>query len=358
MAPHLQRPTDNPTQHQGHDDAGHPHPHQHNPHVRSTLQPRKSAPLYPAHTFSLSPTYHKWVKLTALDLHALVLHLPYTGQGIYHHLNHPIRFVYLCGIVTAIEFPHPRFVIFTLDDGSGRVVDVKVERFAPGEKEADKVAGSGTIVDGMKVGRECSEVGCGLEHLFLGGEVVRTGTVIKAKGVIETFRGMYQLLLKRASVVKSMAEEVEVWKSYADFVESTISKPWVLSEASIKKSKTESRERARNEERSRRERERRLKSRKTKRREWEMKMREWEERQEVKRLEEARVLDGNPLDRPGWQPLRPNDNDCERDSVQTIEDALPKQRRPESSGESKWFHSMGKKRRRSKDFDKGRRRKR
>lgn len=54
------------------------------------------------------------------------------AQNIYFHLNHPIQYVYLCGPVAGIEvFSNKagsrKFISLTLDDSSGRTIEILVE---------------------------------------------------------------------------------------------------------------------------------------------------------------------------------------------------------------------------------------
>ena len=190
-------------------------------------------------------------------------------------------------------------------------MDVKVERFIDEAAGIGKVGQGGiakgeTAVGGLRVGR-CADIACALEHLILDDICLRPGILLKARGTICTFRSSNQLLLMRASLVKSTAEEIEVWTKYAEFVDSTLSTPRELSEEEVRKCEEESRVRAREEEKLRREEARKKKARREERRMYEQKKRKYDERQEKKLREEVRELDGNALDRPGWKPLKTSD---------------------------------------------------
>ncbi|KAK4691823.1 hypothetical protein P7C71_g5261, partial [Lecanoromycetidae sp. Uapishka_2] len=78
---------------------------------------------YPAYCFSLSPTYNTWARLTAADVHALHERPGFEGQKLYFHLNHPIKWVRLVGVIVAFEIL-PTLWIMILDDSSGATIEL------------------------------------------------------------------------------------------------------------------------------------------------------------------------------------------------------------------------------------------
>lgn len=208
----------------------------------------QAAPVHNAKYFFGSPTYNKWVKLTAADIHALheipgfegkqpvpclsfyykykQLIISFTGQKIYFHLNHPIRFVYLVAPIVAIQdIPNTKFFILTLDDSSNACIDVKIEREDAAKVDADST--SNTTVPNLDI-----NVAFGYDsEIKIDGQKVDIGSVIKAKCTVGSFRGVKQLELKRCGVMKDTTEEVAAWESMAEFKRDVLAVPWTLSTA-------------------------------------------------------------------------------------------------------------------------------
>jgi hypothetical protein len=161
--------------------------------------------------------YHK--KLT------ISFSLP-TGQNVYFHLNHPIRFVYLVAPIVAIQdIPNTKFFIFTLDDSSGSCIDVKIERKDPAKFDVDST--SNTTVPNLDI-----DVAFGYDsEIKIDGQIVDIASVVKVKCTIGSFRGVKQLELKRCSFIKDTTEEVAAWGSMAQFKRDVLSGPWILDAA-------------------------------------------------------------------------------------------------------------------------------
>lgn len=175
--------------------------------------------------FDASPTWFAWNHLTAADVAALRTEPGFEGQHIYFHLNHPIHFVRLVGLLSYVEIKAGRYLLLTLDDGSGACIEVKTtlrERKAGDHAEYP----SNTLVDNVDV-----HVELGLPALRINNEPVEIGTVIKAKGTIDTFRNTRQLKLERIWVVKDTNEEVKAWAETAKWKRDVLSRPWNLTQA-------------------------------------------------------------------------------------------------------------------------------
>jgi len=202
-------------------------PHQNGSHHdRNTLDhaPNTSAhTIYPARYFPSSPTYFAWNKLTATDLTLLRTHPGFEGQKIFFHLNHPIRFVRLVGLVVDLNVVGGKYILVTLDDGSGTCVDVKTE--CREEREGAPMGPSNTVVDNLDLRQRVGR----FPWLVVGGAVVDIGTVIKVKGTIDSFRGARQIKLERIWVVKDTNEEAKCWAETALWKREVLSQPWVLS---------------------------------------------------------------------------------------------------------------------------------
>ncbi|KAH0384258.1 hypothetical protein KCU92_g4627, partial [Aureobasidium melanogenum] len=211
----------------------------------------QAAPIHNAKYFYASPTYDKWVKLSAADVHALRevpgfegnhrlfalqslepseleltnFSFAFTGQNVYFHLNHPIRFVYLVAPVVAIqEIPNTKYLILTLDDSSGSCIDVKIQRRKDPAK-LDPDGTSNTTVANLDIDTPFH----GDTEIKVDGQVVDIATVLKVKCTIGSFRGVKQLELKRCNVIRDTTEEVAAWEAMAQFKRDVLAKPWMLS---------------------------------------------------------------------------------------------------------------------------------
>ncbi|CAD0113574.1 unnamed protein product, partial [Aureobasidium uvarum] len=197
--------------------------------TRSGRGTRTAIPAVPVHNakyFFASPTYNKWVKLTAADVHALREVPGFEGQYVFFHLNHPIRFVYLVAPVVAIqEIPNTKFLILTLDDSSGSCIDVKIERVDSARIIPDST--SNTTVANVNIDTPFNSN----TEVKIDGQVVDIATVLKVKCTIGSFRGVKQLVLKRCNVIKDTTEEAAAWESLAHFKRDVLAKPWMLDAA-------------------------------------------------------------------------------------------------------------------------------
>ncbi|KAI9697143.1 MAG: hypothetical protein M1820_007878 [Bogoriella megaspora] len=224
---------------------------------------RKKAYIYPAWCFSASPTYNTWVKFTAADVHRLqkakggfegiestlatcvsiAAAKNYKGQKLYFWINHPIRFVRLVGPIIAIDDVNPRYTIITIDDGSGATISLKIIRRSVEDEDNPVDCPNNTEVPNMNI-----VANVGTFELVLDGTLLDIGTVVKAKGRLEEFRGVKQLELKRLSIVESTDEEAQAWAELAKFRKAVLSKPWHLSKTEIEELKEESAEARRKKE--------------------------------------------------------------------------------------------------------------
>jgi acyl-CoA hydrolase len=154
------------------------------------------------------------------------------GQHVYFHGNHPIRYVYLCGIVLQFELAPgagaTKYALLMLDDGSGRAIEVKIPRRQKRDQEGGEVFPSNTFIDNLNV-----HASLGLASLFIDNKPVHVGTIIKVKGTIAFFRNR-QIELKRVFLVKDTNEEVMYWASLAQFRRDVLAQPWVLTHAQMK----------------------------------------------------------------------------------------------------------------------------
>jgi len=200
------------------------------------------APLtfYPAYTFKASATWTTWVKLTAHDIHhALNSHDKYSeittsapsgrdeAPRLFFYLNHPIQFIQLIGVVVVFEDYFEKFWLFTIDDSSGATLEVKCRK---PDKETE---------DSKDVGdREPTED----QELQTILSTLQIGTVVQAKGTLSTFRSARQLSLLRLSIIRETTHEMALVSARTSFLNSTLSRPWILSSADRKKLQREAQE--------------------------------------------------------------------------------------------------------------------
>jgi hypothetical protein len=151
------------------------------------------------------------------------------GQRVYFHGNHPIRYVYLCGLVLQFDLAPgagaTKYALLMLDDGSGRAIEVKIPRRYGTDKEAFL---SNTLIDNLNVNAKF-----GLASLLIDNKPIHVGAILKVKGTIAMFRDR-QVELKRVFLVKGTNEEVIFWASLARHRSDVLSRPWILTHAQMK----------------------------------------------------------------------------------------------------------------------------
>ncbi|KAH7136000.1 hypothetical protein B0J11DRAFT_176520 [Dendryphion nanum] len=199
----------------------------------STRDPPRKYRIYPAYCFRASPTYNAWVKLTVADVQALRSEPEFKAQRIYFHLNHPIRYVRLVGVVVAIDDINAKYTVLTIDDGSGATVEVKIIRLTP-EVYDPVESPSNTVLDNVEVISRLGAFEVTVDH-----HPLDIGTVIKAKCTLSEFRGQKQLELKRVWIVPTTDEEVRAWAETAAFKRDVLSIPWHIDSTLHKKIKKE-----------------------------------------------------------------------------------------------------------------------
>jgi hypothetical protein len=151
------------------------------------------------------------------------------GQHVYFHGNHPIRYVYLCGLVLQFDLAPgagaAKYALLMLDDGSGWAIEVKIPRRYGIDKEAFL---SNTLIDNLNVNAKF-----GLASLFIDNKPIHVGAILKVKGTITMFRDR-QIELKRVFLVKDTNEEVVFWVSLAKHRSDVLSRPWILTHPKMK----------------------------------------------------------------------------------------------------------------------------
>jgi hypothetical protein len=153
-----------------------------------------------------------------------VLILRATGRNIVFHLNHPIAFIRVTGTLTSITDCSASWTLFTLDDSSGRSIEVKLSRLPQWLAESPETP-SNTAVSNVHVRTEG-----GSFDLVIDGQIADIGTMVSAKGTVDEWRGERQLVLKRIQLIKTTAAETQEWVKMAEFKQRVLNRPWELSD--------------------------------------------------------------------------------------------------------------------------------
>jgi hypothetical protein len=206
------------------------------------------------------------------------------GQDIYFHLNHPIRYVCLTGLILSIDEKVNKYTLLELDDGSGAIITVKITRLAP-ELANHSDCSSNTTVSNVNVIAEL-----GRYEVLVNNVPLDIGTVVKVKCTISVFRNVRQLELKRIWVLKSTIDEIAEWEEGAIFKRQVLSRPWILSRDRLRElQKAEVDKRKKREEVERME-DKRMNYEAVKKAKRAERRKEHEERKEAKRRKEETFL--------------------------------------------------------------------
>lgn len=154
-------------------------------------------------------------------IHALVL-IKFSGQDVFFHLNHPVRWVRITGMVVAVdEFPARR--IYTVDDSSGSCIECIVAVPKPDSKVSPST-------------EEQPAAAADTPHVP---DEVDVGTVVDIKGGLGLFRGNKQIRIEKATVVRSTGQEVAYWEKVEAFRREVLDRPWRLTDKMVRRCRKE-----------------------------------------------------------------------------------------------------------------------
>ncbi|GAB1741065.1 hypothetical protein NU219Hw_g6314t1 [Hortaea werneckii] len=180
--------------------------------------------VHPRRYFDASPTFQHWNKVTCADVHALRSEPGFQGQGIYFHLNHPIQYIRVVGLLVDIQtVAGGKYTLLTLDDSSGECLVLKIK--SRDLRQSNEEYPSNTEIDNVDV-----LVSLGDTTVLLNSAPLQIGDVLKAKGTVEFFRNKRQLDLKRLFLVPSTNAEAQAWSETAKWKRDVLSKPWLLTQ--------------------------------------------------------------------------------------------------------------------------------
>lgn len=245
--------------------------------------------IYPPVTHSLSPTWFTWVKLTCYEIHHVLNPAPsnfaslsyssgsseHRSPAIYHYINHPIQWVSVAGVVVEVDEFKEKYYICYVDDGSGETIEVIYPRPEGAVQGINGVASSATQ-GGSKL--DSTEIRI---HQLLSG--LEPGHVLKVQGQIRTFRSCRQIRVERVQRILGTNEEAKFWSSMHSFHETVLSKPWILTDEDVSKTKVDAQQQLR-------QREAKLKRHGDREEERRHKLEKIWQREEKKRAEEAQKV--------------------------------------------------------------------
>ncbi|KAK3303419.1 uncharacterized protein B0T15DRAFT_495974 [Chaetomium strumarium] len=181
--------------------------------------------VYPQYCFHLSPTINRWCHLQNTDILALKNHRGFEGQDVYFHLNHPIKWVRICGVVVAVDERETRR-FYMIDDGSGATLECVV-KVAPPAALGTGAAGMNSKSDGDS---NTAPVADG---------PIDVGHVLDIKGSVTTFRTNRQVRAEKIVHLRSTEQEVVFWEKVVQLRRDVLSKPWVLDRREVMKCRKE-----------------------------------------------------------------------------------------------------------------------
>lgn len=174
--------------------------------------------------------------------HFIFLTRSIAGQNVFFHLNHPIQWVRVAGIVAAVdEYPGRR--IYTLDDSSGACIECTVDI-----PRTDTLLAAAVVITASKVGPAGPAKAEPKNVVSISAAAapppppkatvpaeVDVGTVIDVKGGLTLFRGHKQIKILKAIILRSTEQEVAFWEKVEQFRRDVLEKPWRLTDREVKR---------------------------------------------------------------------------------------------------------------------------
>ena len=136
------------------------------------------------------------------------------GQNVFFHLNHPIKWVRIAGVVVACAEYYGRRV-YTVDDGSGATLECSVP---PPKQQQQKQK---------------------TEHFAV---IDTPGTVVDVRGELRWFRDAFQMHVVRLTVLRTTQLEAAFWAKAQQFATATLRRPWELDRQTVRQCRRAARE--------------------------------------------------------------------------------------------------------------------
>lgn len=200
---------------------------------------------YPQYCFHLSTTINTWCPLRAADIAGLVGRPGFEDIGVFFHLNHPIQWVRITGVVVAIDDYHGHRV-YTVDDSTGQCIECTLTTpAATGDKTHHDNNGrsEGPGAKARIVAPKLATVTHAAADTDAASRVpkipppadIDVGAVIDVKGTVKLFRGQRQISIWKLTRVVSTNQEVLFWDKIRDFRRDVLSEPWVLGDREVRR---------------------------------------------------------------------------------------------------------------------------
>ncbi|AEO64125.1 99926bca-d9f9-4247-a565-df7e8426406a [Thermothielavioides terrestris] len=180
--------------------------------------------LYPQYCFHLSPTINRWCHFRIADIWRLRCHPGFQGQDVYFHLNHPIKWIRISGVVVAITEREKKH-FYTIDDGSGATLECVVN--VPGT----------AAVEAAPNGKQNPNPNP--NPLPVIDAPIDVGHVLDIKGSVGTFRKDKQIRAEKIVHLRTTEQEVAFWEKVAQLKRDVLSKPWVLDPREVRRCRKE-----------------------------------------------------------------------------------------------------------------------
>ncbi|TVY27633.1 putative J domain-containing protein [Lachnellula hyalina] len=199
-------------------------------------------PIYPDYCHELSPTIKRWCPLRATDIYALdwwemfnngLLSLGwFLGRPVYHHGNHPVKWVRVTGVIVAVDEFYGRKVV-TLDDSSGMCIECTCPAPVPqaATVSSDTAARPTVVVTRNQAAAVAQQTeGPTVANPKIPWDDVDVGVVVKIKGAVKDFReDERQVEIIKVEVLRSTDQEVSCWDEVLAFRREVLGVPWVVS---------------------------------------------------------------------------------------------------------------------------------
>lgn len=156
----------------------------------------------------------------------------HAGQDVYFHVNHPIKWVRICGVVVSVDERETKH-FYMIDDGSGATLEcvVNVTPGAAPRTTAARVAAAAATADPK------SNVHTDTRPVF--DAPIDVGHILDIKGSVSTWRNNRQIRAERIVHLHSTEKELMFWEKVTLLKRDVLSKPWVLDRREVRRCKRE-----------------------------------------------------------------------------------------------------------------------
>lgn len=164
---------------------------------------------------------------------------------LYHHGNHPVKWVRLTGVIVAAdEFAGRR--VYTVDDSSGMCIectavappDAKSAINIPIPRHLNQLVALNKLsmdtipntAQDKTEAKNTAKLAPSVQEPQIPWEQMDVGVVVKVKGKIGEFRATKQIEVIKIDVMNGLDAEVKCWNEIMVFRTNVLSMPWTISE--------------------------------------------------------------------------------------------------------------------------------